>query len=199
MPSEEQHVVIEDQKVKITNLQKLIYPDASVIKAEVIKYYLEIAPYLLKYIANRPLTLIRYPDGIGIKKFYTKNKPSWTPKWMPYTQLPWDEDNDYLFCNKKAHCVWLANLAALELHIMNSKIASIEKPDHFVIDLDPPENQKFSVVKELAFTLKIFLEKKGLPTFAKLSGGKGIHIIVPIKANQGYAPLIKTKGKIKFF
>jgi len=190
------NVEIEDQKVKITNLQKLIYPDVSIIKAEIIKYYLEIAPYLLKYISNRPLTLIRFPDGIGVKKFYTKNKPSWTPKWMPYTKLPWDEENDYLFCNKTAHCVWLANLAALELHIMNSQISNIEKPDHFVIDLDPPEKQSFAIVKELALTLKSFLEKKGLPTFAKLSGGKGIHIVVPIKANQAYEPVIENIKKL---
>ena len=200
MPKKEVHTEIEGQKLKITNLEKLIYPTIGKTKAEVISYYLEIAPYMLKYIAKRPLTLIRFPDGIGKKKFYTKNKPSWTKDWIPRTYLPWDEENEYLLANRTPHLVWLANLAALEIHTMNSRTNHINNPDHFIIDLDPPEGEDFNQVKELAFELKAFLENFGYFPFAKLSGGKGIHITTAIHPNWDFETMLTVvKSLMKEF
>ncbi len=200
MPKKEVHTEIEGQKLKITNLEKIIYPEISKTKAEVISYYLEIAPLMLKYIKDRPLTLIRFPDGIGKKKFYTKNKPSWTKDWIPSTHLPWDEENEYLLANKTPHLVWLANLAALEIHTMNSRIKSINKPDHFIIDLDPPESLNFDSVKALAFELKSLLEAYGYFPFAKLSGGKGIHITTAIHPKWDYDTMLEAvKSMMKEF
>ena len=200
MPSKEVYTEIEGQKLKITNLHKIIYPSKGYTKAEVIAYYLEVAPTFLKYIGDRPLTLIRYPDGVDNKKFYTKNKPSWTKDWIPTTHLPWDEENEYLLANKSPHVVWLANLAALEIHTMNSRTKNINYPDHFIIDLDPPENADFESVKKLAFQLKDFLESKGYFPFAKLSGGKGIHITTAIHPKWDYETMIvAVKGMMKEF
>ena len=186
MPPKPIYTEIEGQRVKLTNLEKVLYPFHPYTKAEVIQYMLEVAPLMLPYVKGRPLTLIRFPDGIGNKTFYTKNKPSWTPDWIPTVYIPWDEDNEYLLANATPHLVWLANLAALEVHIMNSSIRDINYPDQFVIDLDPPEDQDFQAVKEVAFALKSFLEGYGYVPFAKLSGGKGIHIVVPILAKWEY-------------
>jgi len=183
LPAKNVFTTVEDQRIKLSNLSKVIYQKSAVSKAEIIQYALKIAPFILPFVKGRPLTLIRFPDGIGLKKFYTKNKPSWTPDWMPYTNLPWDEDNEYLLANETPHLVWLANLAALEIHTINSTINNIEKPDQFIIDLDPPENDNFVSVKSLAFELKSFLENYDYPSFTKLSGGKGIHITVLIKTN----------------
>ena len=200
MPSKEVYTEIEGQRLKITNLHKLIYPSKGYTKAEVISYYLEIAPTFLKYISDRPLTLIRYPDGVESKKFYTKNKPSWTKDWIPTTHLPWDEENEYLLATKSPHVVWLANLAALEIHTMNSRTKNINNPDHFIIDLDPPENADFESVKKLAFQLKELLESKGYFPFAKLSGGKGIHITTAIHPKWDYETMITSvKNLMKEF
>jgi len=200
LPAKNVYTTVEGQKLKLSNLDKIIYQESELSKAEIIQYALKIAPYMLPFVKGRPLTLIRFPDGIGLKRFYTKNKPSWTPGWMPYTTLPWDEDNDYLLANEAPHIVWLANLAALEIHTMNSTLNNIEKPDQFIIDLDPPENEDFESVKTLSFELKSFLENYDYLPFAKLSGGKGIHITVPLKTNYSYDDLIKSvKDLMKTF
>ncbi len=192
MPSKPIYTEVDGQRLKLTNLHKMLYPTKALTKAEVISYALEVAPLILKYIKNRPLTLIRFPDGVDGKRFYTKNKPSWTPDWIPTTYLPWDEENEYIHINHNAHVVWLANLAALEIHTMNSSISQINLPDQFTIDLDPPEDADFSVVKTLSLELKEFLEQHGYQPFAKLSGGKGIHIICPIKIQWDYEVVVKS-------
>ena len=200
MPSKPIFTEVEGQRLKLTNLEKVLYSSKPYTKAEVINYALEVAPLMLPYVKGRPLTLIRYPDGIGGKTFYTKNKPSWTPDWMPTIYLPWDEENEYLIANEKAHLVWLANLAALEIHIMNSTINQINLPDQFMIDLDPPEEYGFEVVRDLAFELKHFLEGFDYFPFAKLSGGKGIHLVVPIHPKWDYDTMTTTvKNLMKEF
>ena len=183
---------VEGQRLKLTNLEKELFQIGSYTKAEVIAYALEVAPLMLPYLKSRPLTLIRYPDGVGGKQFYTKNKPSWTPDWVNTAFMPWDEENEYLIANGAAHLVWLANLAALELHTMNSTTTQANLPDQFVIDLDPPEGFAFEVVRNLALDLKSFLELYGYFPFAKLSGGKGIHIVVPITPKWDYDTLTNT-------
>ena len=186
MPKREVYTEVEGQKVKLTNLDKVLYPDANLTKAEVISYYLEVAPKMVPHLIGRPLTLIRFPDGIHNKTFYTKNMPSWTPDWMGKSKLPWDEGNTYLVANNTAHLVWLANLASLEIHTMNSALSKIQYPDKFVIDLDPPEDWGFDDVKDIAEKLKVYLDKLDYRSFAKLSGGKGIHIVVPMATSWTY-------------
>ena len=186
MPKKEVYTEVEGQKVKLTNLNKVLYPEANLTKAEIISYYLEVAPKMIPHLIGRPLTLIRFPDGIQNKTFYTKNMPSWTPEWMGKSKLPWDEGNTYLVANNAAHLVWLANLASLEIHTMNSALSKIQYPDKFVIDLDPPEDWSFEEVKAIAEKLKVYLDKLDYVSFAKLSGGKGIHIIVPLANSWTY-------------
>ncbi len=186
MSKKEVYTEVEGQKVKLTNLDKLLYQEANLTKAEVISYYLEVAPKMVPHLIGRPLTLIRFPDGIGNKTFYTKNMPSWTPEWVDRSKLPWDEDNTYLVANNTAHLIWLANLAALEIHTMNSALSKIQHPDKFVIDLDPPEDWSFDDVQAMAEKLKTYLDNLDYRSFAKLSGGKGIHIVVPLTTTWTY-------------
>ena len=200
MPSKPVYTEVEGQRLKLSNLQKELYSTKSYTKAEVIAYALEVAPLMLPHLKGRPLTLIRFPDGVGGKTFYTKNKPSWTPNWIPTSYLPWDEENEYLLANTAPHLVWLANLAALEIHTMNSTIDQINLPDQFVVDLDPDEGMTFDSVRDLAFALKDFLEAYGYFPFGKLSGGKGIHLVIPIVPKWDYETMMKTvKGLMKEF
>ncbi len=194
------HTEIEGRKLKISNLQKVLYPAVSVTKAEIIQYYLSIAPIMLKYIKDRPLTLIRFPDGIDKGSFYTKSKPDWTPSWIKSIGIAHSEETiQYLLAHENATLVWLANLAALEIHPMQMFSAEMEKPDHFIFDLDPPPNGDFQVVKQIAFELKDFLENKGYAPFVKTSGSKGLHIFVPIipeHTHEDMVAQVKTLAKI---
>ncbi len=192
MPAEYILTEIDGQKIKLTNLEKPLFGPEGASKAEFIQYLLGAADYMLPHLKGRPLTLIRWPDGVGDKTFYTKNKPSWTPDWMPTTFLPWDEENEYLIANNKAHLTWLANLAALEIHTMNSTLGQITLPDQFIIDLDPPPDISFEIVKELSFDLKKMLESVGYQPFVKLSGGKGIHIVVPLHPRWDYDTVVES-------
>lgn len=191
-----EHIIteIDGNRIKLTNLQKLIYPYAGHIKAEVIQYYKEIAPYILKYIGNRPLTLIRYPDGIEGTKFYAKDKPKWTPEWIDSAKIS-DDDNDYLLASRASDMVWLGNLAALELHPMQIKAPKFLKPDHFIFDLDPSPGFGFDKLKEIAFELRTFLSDLGYHPFVKLSGSKGIHIYVPIISSYDHKVFIESIKK----
>src|SRR5688572_24196415 len=137
-----QLVQIGKRKMELSNLNKELYPDVHVIKAEVIQYYLAIAPTILSHIKNRPLSLVRFPDGIGGEIFFQKNRPNWAPDWIEYVTLG-TEKKDYILATEEATLVWLANLACLELHQIQAYKPHFEKPDYFVFDLDPPEGYPF--------------------------------------------------------
>ncbi len=191
MPSKYVHTEINGHKIKLSNLDKILYPSIGVTKAEVIQYYLEIAPYLLKYIARRPLTLIRFPDGVNGKKFYSKSKPDWTPEWIDSIPIQHSEEViNYIVAESEASVAWLANLAALEMHPMQMVTDNMDYPDHFIFDLDPPENGDFQTVKEIALRLRVFLEAEGYDPFVKTSGSKGFHIYVPIVNNISHEDMV---------
>ena len=187
MPSKEIHTEVEGQKLKLTNIDKVLYPSIGITKAQFIQYYIDIAPYILKYIAFRPLTLIRYPDGVNAKKFYSKSKPTWTPEWVKSFVIQHEtKDIDYLYLHNKASLIWMANLASLEIHPTQFKVTESHKPDHFIFDLDPDEDMDFDEIKETAFDIKEFLSGYGYTSFVKTSGGKGLHLYVPIEARWPY-------------
>ncbi len=170
------------RRIELSNLTKVLYPDDNILKAELIQYYLKIAPTILAHIKGRPLSLVRFPDGIRGEKFFQKNRPEWAPDWIQYVPLgQGEEKKDYVLATEEASLVWLANLACIELHQMHSRSPEFKKPDYFVFDLDPPENFKFSQVAELALELKEHIENFGYHPFVKTTGRKGLHIVVPIE------------------
>lgn len=192
MPKKEIITEIEGRRLKLTNLQKILYPEVGIMKAEIINYYITVAPVMLKYISGRPLTLIRFPDGILANRFYSKNKPNWTPQWIASVKVDKDDDITYIMANEPATLAWTANLATLELHPMQIRSNHLKFADHFIFDLDPPETADFNVVKELALNLKPFLESYGYHPFIKTSGSKGLHIYVPIIPQYDNATMLTT-------
>lgn len=180
MPKKDIITEIEGRKLKLSNLDKPLFPELGILKAEVIQYYLKIAPYILPHLYNRPLTLIRYPDGVEGNRFYSKNRPNWTPDWVQSIKLDEEDDNTYVMANDVPSLIWMANLAALELHPMQTTSILPTRPDHFIFDLDPPETANFEIVKQLALRLKPFLESYGYQPYIKTSGSKGLHIYIPI-------------------
>ncbi len=177
---------IGKHKIKLTNLDKVLFPESGIIKAELVAYYLNIASTLLRYIRRRPLSLIRYPDGIQAHQFFQKDKPDWAPEWIESVPLGKEDKKDYILAADEASIVWLANLASIELHIRQDKHPHHEKPDFFIFDLDPPEGQPIGEVVVIAQSLRRFLEPYGYHPFVKTSGGKGLHIFVPIEPRYDY-------------
>src|SRR5947209_10437024 len=168
------------RRIELSNLDKVLYPDDHIVKAELIEYYLKIAPTILSHVKGRPLSLVRYPDGIGGESFFQKNRPGWAPKWLEHVALG-EEKKDYVIATEDASLVWLANLACIELHQMQSRAPHFDKPDYIVYDFDPPENFKFPDVAELALEFKEHLESFGYHPFVKTTGRKGLHVLAPIE------------------
>ena len=185
MSKKSQWVVIGKRKVELSNLDKVLFPEDNILKAEIIEYYLKIAPTLLNHIKGRALTLIRYPDGIHGEMFYQKNRPEWAPEWLEFAKLG-KEQKDYIIATEPASLVWLANLTSLELHQLHSRKPKFDFPDYMVFDLDPPEGFDFKKVVPLAFELKQYVETFGYTAFVKTTGGKGVHLCCPLEPAQDF-------------
>src|SRR2546428_4811015 len=181
MPSRTSQIAqVGKRKIEVSNLTKLLFPDDQILKAELIEYYLKIAPTILAHIKGRPLSLVRYPDGIGGESFFQKNRPDWAPDWLEYVTLG-EEKKDYIIATEEASLVWLANLACIELHQMHCRAPRFDKPDYIAYDFDPPENFSFPDVAELARQFKEHLESFGYHPFVKTTGRKGLHVVTPIE------------------
>jgi bifunctional non-homologous end joining protein LigD len=182
-------VLCEGRELRLTNLDKPLWPREGVTKAEMIKYYYDVAPYLLKYLKDRPLTLHRFPNGIEGEGFFEKQKPVWTPKWVKtfarYSKSL-DKEIEYIVCNDLPTLVWLANLANLEFNPTLSRIDDFEHPDFVVFDLDPFKPAGFEDARQVALVIRDGLRSLGLKSQAKTSGATGIQIFVPIKRTNTF-------------
>jgi len=181
MPSRTSQIAqIGKRQIELSNLQKVLYPDDHIIKAQLIEYYLKLAPTFLAHVKGRPLSLVRYPDGITGEAFYQKNRPEWAPAWIEHVVLG-EEKKDYVIATEEASLAWLANLACIELHQMHSRAPHFDTPDYIVYDFDPPETFAFKQVAELAVEFKTHLESFGYHPFVKTTGRKGLHVVTPIE------------------
>jgi bifunctional non-homologous end joining protein LigD len=172
-------------KVNLKNLDKTLYPDIKATKGQVIEHYIKMAPKILPVIVDRPLVLTRYPDGVDKAKvsFYEKNAPEGTPKWVKTKTIystASKRDVAYIICNDLDTLIWLANLAALEIHMPFSTAKNLDKPDLLFFDIDPEPPATLSDAAEVALLLRDMVSEIGLTPFVKTSGKKGLHIIIPI-------------------
>jgi DNA ligase D-like protein (predicted ligase)/DNA ligase D-like protein (predicted polymerase) len=179
--------------LKLTNLEKVLWPADNITKAELIQYYISVSEYMLPLVTERPLSLIRYPDGIDGPKFYSKNAPDFTPEWI---NLFLKDDINYICLNKKADLVYLANLASLEIHAMNIQMQTPANPDTIIFDLDPSEGLSFETIKTTAIDLYNMLEDKGYHPHIKTSGSKGLHIYIPILPLYSRIEVFDTAKKL---
>jgi bifunctional non-homologous end joining protein LigD len=175
------------QKIEISNLDKVLWPDDGVVKAELIEYYLKIAPTILTHIKGRPLSFVRFPDGIYGESFFQKNRPDWAPPWLDHERVGGGEDKlDYVFAKDEAHMVWIANHACLEVHQIHARRPRLEHPDYVVFDLDPPEGYPFVDVVAMALELREHVEPFGYHIFVKTTGNKGVHIVAPLEPKWSF-------------
>lgn len=170
-------------RVEFTNLNKILYPERGITKAKIIEYYIRKAPMMLDLLTNRPIVLTRYPDGVDKPGFYEKDAPLGTPSWVEtfkrYSETA-KRDIDYVIVNELDTLVWLANLAALEMHMTLSLKDSFESPDLVLFDMDPEPPANFGTTVEVALLLKEKLDQLGLASHVKTSGKKGLHVVIPI-------------------
>ncbi len=176
-------LTIEEEKIEISNPEKILWPDLSIRKIDYIAKMKELAPYILAYTKDRLLTTIRYPDGINGKFFYQKNAPSYLPKWIE--TIRWKNTN-YILLNSPNTLIWLANQAVLELHTSFNMYQYEDYPNYLVFDLDPAINQSFSDVVEVALIIHETLETLNIKSWVKTSGATGLQIYIPIGKKYNY-------------
>jgi bifunctional non-homologous end joining protein LigD len=184
----DKEVTINKHRLKLTNLDKIYFPDEGYTKGEIIDYYRKISKYILPYLKDRPESMLRHPNGIYGKSFFQKNVDHMPPDWVK-TEKIYSEHNEnyinYLICNDQATLVFMANLGCIEINPWFSRIQSQEYPDYTVIDLDP-EDISFDKVVETALQVKEALDLAGAKSFCKTSGATGLHIYIPLKAKYDY-------------
>lgn len=173
---------------KVSNLEKVYFPDDGLTKGDVVAWYRAVAPFMLPYLKDRPLVLTRYPDGIRGKSFFQKQKPVKAPDFVrsvvTYSEEQ-DKDIEQMVCDDEATLEWLANLGAIPIHIPAARVASAFRPDWATVDFDPKE-APFEHVITLANTLHRVCDEAGLPTYVKTSGSSGLHVLVPLGGQLDY-------------
>jgi bifunctional non-homologous end joining protein LigD len=187
--SASQMVDIEGKRLKLTNLEKILYPATGFTKGQVIDYYARIAPLLVPHLAGRPLTLKRYPGGVDEQFFFEKNATQYRPEWVKTAPI-WSEGNrrtvNYILADDLPTLVWVANLASIELHPSLSLARKIEAPTVIAFDLDPGPPADIIACCQVAFWLREVFEHLGLDSFPKTSGSKGLQVYVPMNTPTTY-------------
>jgi len=189
MASADHIIEVGGRQLKLTNLDKVLYPAAKFTKGQIIDYYARIAPVLVPHLAGKPLTLKRYPDGVDAQPFFEKNATKHRPDWVKTAPI-WSEGNrrnvNYILCNDLATLVWVANLAGIELHPSLSLAENIECPRSMVFDLDPGPPANIVQCCQVAVWLREIFEHFKLESFPKSSGSKGMQIYVPLNTKASY-------------
>jgi bifunctional non-homologous end joining protein LigD len=182
-------IEVDGKRLTLTNLDKLLYPEAGFTKGQLIDYYVRIAPVLLQHLKDRPLTLKRYPNGVTGFHFYEKNCPEHRPEFVKTAKI-WSEGNnrwmDYCTVHDMATLVWLGNLADIELHTSLSRAQKMQQPTMLVFDLDPGAPANIVECCHVGVWVREIFAALGLKTFAKTSGSKGLQIYCPLNSPVTY-------------
>src|SRR5436309_10397369 len=189
MAKKESVIEVEGRQIKLSNLEKVLYPKAGFTKGQVLDYYVRIAPVLLPHLAGRPLTLKRYPEGVEGIFFYEKNCPPYRPEWMKTAKI-WSEGNQrfmyYCVAADLPTLVWLANLADLELHTSLSVAPEMQRPTVIAFDLDPGPPASIVQCCQVVLWVREIFAQFSLQACPKTSGSKGLQIYVPLNTPVSY-------------
>jgi bifunctional non-homologous end joining protein LigD len=184
---ETEEVKVDGRLLKLTHLNKLYWPEDKVTKRDMFNYYHQVAPFMVPYLKDRPMSLNRFPGGIHGESFYQKNVRDKAPEWaetMPHTNGE-GVDKDYLLGNNEATLLWMASLGCIEINPWFSRVQSPDNPDYCIIDLDP-DKQHFDQVIQAAQEVKKVLDAIDVPSYPKTSGSTGMHIYIPLGAKYTY-------------
>jgi len=189
------HVDVEGRTLKLSNLDKVLYPRTGTTKGEVLHYYAQIAPVMLPHLRDRAVTRIRWPNGVEKPSFYEKNTPAGTPSWVHTVTVPTtgsrtgngDGELTFPICDDLATLTWLANLAALELHVHQWTVGrngQPKNPDRLVVDLDPGDGAGLHECAQVALLVRDALDERGLVGRPVTSGSKGMHLYADLSGRR---------------
>jgi DNA ligase D len=187
--------------VELSRLEKLYWPDEGVTKGDLIDYVRAVSAQFLRHVRNRPLTVIRFPDGVKGMSFYQKQTPDYAPEFVKTITLPADSGRGkrkevrYALCNDQRTLVWLANQGSIEYHPWLSRVDRIERTDFLIVDIDPPAG-RFDLAVRAALLSRDVLARHGLESCAKTSGAKGVHLYVPLERRYGYAEVSRAAARL---
>ncbi|MGH2732076.1 MAG: non-homologous end-joining DNA ligase [Actinomycetota bacterium] len=177
------------RELRVTNLDKVLFPEDGYTKGDLITYCYNAAPLMLPFLADRPLVMQRVPDGIYGEAFYEKQVPSGAPAWVRTVPVPSRSGRpaiDFVVADSTATLVWLAQIASVECHAWTSRWPRLDEPDFAVLDLDPFEPIPFSEVRAVARLVRTVLDRLGLKGYPKTSGGAGLQVFIPLRPGHTY-------------
>jgi bifunctional non-homologous end joining protein LigD len=186
-PSASNRVTVDGRELTVTNLDKVLYPASGFTKGQVVDYYVRIGDVILPHLADRPVTMKRFPNGVEDESFFEKHSPKDAPEWIHHIEVHSERDAtiSYSVINDLPSLVWAANLAALELHVplwhAGRRRNLPGSPDHMVFDLDPGEGTTIVECSQVAALIAKQLDGPGLESYAKTSGSKGLQLYVPLR------------------
>jgi bifunctional non-homologous end joining protein LigD len=170
-------------RVEISRPDKILWPEPGITKQEYADYLDAVAEFMLPWVRERPLTLVRAPDGVEGQRYFQKDTPSHAPDWIPTVTIPAPSakrDVHYTVCNDRDTLRWLGNQAALEFHPAPVRRDRLDRPDLLVVDIDPPDGA-FDAAVEVALLVVETLHDLGISPLVKTTGGKGLHVVVPVE------------------
>jgi bifunctional non-homologous end joining protein LigD len=185
----DRRVEVDGRELKLTNLDKVLYPKAGFNKGEVVDYYAKVAPAIVPHLRGRPLTLRRFPEGVDdtAAAFFEKRCPKHRPEWVQTAPVPVEKDTiDFCLCQDLPTLVWMAQLAAIELHPSLSLAAKLERPTVLVFDLDPGPPADVLDCCRVALRLRELFGHFEVECFPKTSGSKGLQVYVPLNTETSY-------------
>lgn len=180
---------IAGNTVALSNLDKVLWPSEGYTKGDLIAYYRGAARWLLPYLKDRPLTLERFPNGVGKPGFFEKQAPANLPPWVKTVALPSGGTRSvvrYLLCNDEATLAYTANLASIALHVWMSRVKSLDKPDFILFDLDRGEGCTLGTLATVALAVKDELQRRRMKAQVKTTGGSGLHVVVWLRGGYDY-------------
>ena len=176
-------------EVPLSHPGKLMFPADGITKADLARYYADVAELMLPPLRDRPITMMRYPDGLDGPRIVQKNVPAYFPDWIPRVEVPKEGGGvlEHAVCDKPATLVYLANQACLEVHAFTSRVGKLDAPDQVVFDFDPPDTKHFEQVRQAALWARDLLEGElGLISYVRTTGGRGLHVHVPLDQQAGF-------------
>ncbi len=174
---------VGNREIRFSNPDKVFFPALGLTKGDLLRYYLDMAPYVLHQAKRRPMQMKRHPNGVEGEFFYQKRVPVPHPDWLETVDIrfPSGRTADFPVCNDAASLAWIVNLGCIDLHTWHSRVSDIERPDYLLIDLDPSEGNPWAHVQRIGLVVKEVMDELGLAAFPKTSGATGLHILAPIK------------------
>lgn len=175
-------ITIGGHTMPVSNLDKIWFPKSKITKGDILKYYYQVADYIIPHVKNHPLTMQRYPNGITGESFYQKNAGEYFPSWIKTFGIGKEEGGTvhYVIANNPGAIVYLANQGAITMHSWLSRYDKLHIPDRMIFDLDPSKND-FASIRKAALLIKEIFDDMKIPCFAMTTGSRGMHVYVPLK------------------